>query len=60
MQGDKERRVRCISHTPQGEATAGNAAGDTLMVDKGVLRGKKQFSKESLQNNLIKIVSKIP
>ncbi len=35
MQGAKERRVRRISHTPQGGATAGNAAGDTLMVDQG-------------------------
>ena len=31
--GAKERRLRRISNTPQGEAIEGNAADDTLMVD---------------------------
>jgi hypothetical protein len=35
MQGDEERRLRCISNTPQGEAIDGNAADDALMVDQG-------------------------
>ena len=35
MQGGKEWRKRCISHTPQGGTTAVNAAGGTLMVDQG-------------------------
>jgi hypothetical protein len=36
MQDAKERRLRRISNTPQGEATEGNTADDTLMVDQGV------------------------
>jgi len=32
MQGGKERRVRRISHTPQGGMTAANAAGGIFMV----------------------------
>jgi len=35
MQGAEERRQRRMSNTPQGEATEGNAADDTLMVDQG-------------------------
>ena len=35
MQGAEERRQRRISNKPQGEATEGNAANDTLMVDQG-------------------------
>jgi hypothetical protein len=37
MQGAEECRLRRISNTPQGEATEGNAADDTLMVDQGQL-----------------------
>jgi hypothetical protein len=33
--GDKERRVRRMKNTPQGGATEGNTADDTLMVDQG-------------------------
>ena len=32
----KERRLRRTKGTPQGEATEGNAADDTLMVDQGL------------------------
>jgi hypothetical protein len=32
----KERRLRRINNTPQGEATEGNAADDSLMVDQGM------------------------
>ena len=35
MQGTEERRLRRTKGTPQGEATEGNAADDTLMVDQG-------------------------
>jgi hypothetical protein len=35
MQGAKERRLRRMTNTPQGEAIEGNAADDTLMVDQG-------------------------
>ena len=35
MQGAEERRLRRISNTPQGEATEGNTADDSLMVDQG-------------------------
>ena len=34
MQGAEERRLRRINNTPQGEATEGNAANDTLMVPR--------------------------
>ena len=37
MQGAKERRVRCISHTPQGGTNEGNAAAGALMVDQGAI-----------------------
>jgi hypothetical protein len=37
MQGAEERQLRRINNTPQGEATEGNAADDTLMVDQGRL-----------------------
>ena len=33
----KKRRLRRTNVTPQGEATEGNAADDTLMVDQGWL-----------------------
>jgi hypothetical protein len=36
MQGAKERRLRRINNTPQGEATEGNIADDALMVDQGI------------------------
>ena len=35
MQGAEERRLRRINNTPQGEATEGNTADDSLMVDQG-------------------------
>ena len=35
MQGAEEYRLRRISNTPQGEATEGNVADDTLMVVQG-------------------------
>jgi hypothetical protein len=35
MQGAEERRLRRISHTPQGGASEGNAADDILTVDQG-------------------------
>ena len=34
MQGAEERRLRRINNTPQGEATEGNTADDSLMVDQ--------------------------
>lgn len=34
MQGAKERRLRRMRNTLQGEAIDGNAADDTLMVDQ--------------------------
>jgi hypothetical protein len=37
MQGAEERRLRRINNTPQGEATEGNTADDSLMVDQGLL-----------------------
>jgi hypothetical protein len=36
MQDAKERRLRRINNTPQGEANEGNAADDFLMVDQGL------------------------
>ena len=45
MQGAEERRLRRINNTPQGEATEGNTADDTLMVDQEqgcrVVRGEE-------------------
>jgi hypothetical protein len=35
----KERRLKPTSGTLQGEANAGNAADDTLMVDQGGILG---------------------
>ena len=35
MQGAEERRLRRINNTLQGEATEGNTADDSLMVDQG-------------------------
>jgi len=37
MQDAKERRLRRINNTPQGEATGANAADDSLMVDQGLM-----------------------
>ncbi len=54
MQGDKKRRVRRISHTPQGGATAVNAPDGTLMVEKGN-EFKVDFGR--LKHLLIKIVN---
>ena len=39
MQDAKERRLRRINNTPKGEATEGNAADDSLMVDQGITQG---------------------
>jgi hypothetical protein len=49
MQGAEERRLRRISHTPQGGASEGNAADDILTVDQGqihLLTLKKGFVKK--------------
>jgi hypothetical protein len=35
MKGAEERRLRRIGNTPLGEATEGNAADDTFLVDQG-------------------------
>ena len=34
MQGAKERQLRRINNTPQGEAIEGNETNDTLLVDQ--------------------------
>jgi hypothetical protein len=47
MQGAEECRLRRISNTPQGEATEGNAADDTLMVDQGYLSDLTLIARES-------------
>jgi hypothetical protein len=36
MQGAEECRLRRIDNTPQGKATEGNTADDTLTVDQGL------------------------
>jgi hypothetical protein len=38
MRGAEERRLRRISHTPQGGATEGNKADGILMVFKGFVK----------------------
>ena len=38
MQGAEERRLRRINNTPQGEATEGNTADDTLLVSRIAVR----------------------
>ena len=38
MQGAEERRLRRINNTPQGEATEGNTADDTLLVSSIAVR----------------------
>ncbi len=37
MQGDEERRLRCMVNTPQGGAIEGNAADDAFMMIRGVI-----------------------